>query len=357
MPVEQSIPPQGASLRGIARNGISTSGVNASDPPALVLHRGDLVEVLSPREILSTLDGEGRLEGLPFMPEMVAFCGRRYTVSRRADKICDTVDYSGSRRLHHGVILGELRCDGSAHDGCQAECRLFWKTAWLRRVSESSTPAPAFPADDVEALRARTAPFSRTVGEANGKTEITYRCQNTELPRATEFLSVWDPRPYVNEWLSGNVSLGHFLAVTSRAAITEPMRKLGMLPEVHLPGTAHKDERFAPLDLQPGEWVRVKSKEEIARTLTADGRSLGMWFDREMFPYCGGVYQVRQRITRFIHERNGKMMTPRTAPVTLEGVVCSGDRSTCRWFCPREIFPYWREFWLERVPPPANGSR
>jgi hypothetical protein len=38
-------------------------------------------------------------------------------------------------------------------------------------------------------------------------------------------------------------------------------------------------------------------------------------------------------------------------------VVCSGDRSICRWFCPREIYPYWREFWLERVAPPAKGSR
>ena len=109
--------------------------MNEADAPELVLHRGDLVEVRSPREILATLDAEGRLDGLPFMPEMISFCGRRYPVRRRADKICDTVDYSGSRRLHHGVILGELRCDGSAHDGCQAECRLFWKTAWLRLVS------------------------------------------------------------------------------------------------------------------------------------------------------------------------------------------------------------------------------
>jgi len=355
--VERSIPPQAASLRGIARNGISTSRVNETDASELVLHRGDLVEVRSPREILATLDADGRLDGLPFMPEMVSFCGRRYPVRRRADKICDTVDYSGSRRLHHGVILDELRCDGSEHDGCQAECRLFWKTAWLRPVSLDDRPAPPFPSEDAEALRARTTGFVRTVTESNGKREVTYRCQNTELPRATEYLSVWDPRPYVNEWLSRNVSLGHFLTVTTRAVIAEPMRKFGMLPEVHLPGTARKDERFPALDLKPGEWVRVKSREEIARTLTADGRSLGMLFDKEMLPYCGGVYQVRQRITRFIHERNGKMMTPRTAPVTLEGVVCSGDRSICRWFCPREIFPYWREFWLERVPPPANGSR
>jgi hypothetical protein len=344
-------------LRSVALSGNSTAGVKDEGGVELDLHRGDLVEVKSPREILETLDAEGRLDGLPFMPEMVAFCGQRLPVWRRADKICDTVDYSGSRRLRGGVILGELRCDGAGHDGCQAECRLMWKTAWLRPVRKETPPAPPFPAEDVELLRARCAAFTRSEVQADGKPQVTYRCQNTELPKCTEYLSVWDPRPYVNEWLSGNVSLGHFLKVTSRAAVTEPMRKLGLVPEIHLPGSAKKEDSFARLDLQPGDWVRVKSREEIARTLTPDGRSLGMWFDREMLPYCGGVYRVRQRISRFIHERNGKMMMPKTSPVTLEGVVCSGDRSICRWFCPREIYPYWREFWLERVPSPANGSR
>ena len=34
--------------------------------------RGDLVEVLSEREILATLDGRGALDGLPFMPAHTA---------------------------------------------------------------------------------------------------------------------------------------------------------------------------------------------------------------------------------------------------------------------------------------------
>jgi len=287
------------------------------------------------------------------MPEMIQYCGKRFRVWRRADKICDTVAYSGSRRVRDGVILGELRCDGSGHDGCQAECRIFWKTAWLLRVSADTPASPPILPEDVELLRARTLPYTRSTSERNGKAEPVYRCQNTDLPGCSELLNLWDPRPYINEYTSGNVSFGHFLKVTSRAAVTEPMRKLGFVREIYLPGTAKKDDRFPALDLQPGEWVRVKSKEEIARTLTADGRSLGMWFDREMFPYCGKVYQVRKRITRFIHEQNGRMLTPRTASVTLEGVVCSGDYSVCRWFCPREIFPYWREFWLERVAAPS----
>ncbi len=37
------------------------------------LRPGDCVEVLSPREILQTLDGDGTLDKLPFMPEMMEY--------------------------------------------------------------------------------------------------------------------------------------------------------------------------------------------------------------------------------------------------------------------------------------------
>jgi hypothetical protein len=41
------------------------------------------------------------------MPEMVVYCGRRLTVNRRADKICDTVMDTGSRRIPNVVLLLE----------------------------------------------------------------------------------------------------------------------------------------------------------------------------------------------------------------------------------------------------------
>ena len=100
--------------------------------PSDDLRRGDLVEVKDPAAILATLDEHGALEELPFMPEMAAFCGRRFVVERRAERLCDTVHYTGSRKPARSVFLDDLRCDGSAHDGCQAECRFIWKEAWLR---------------------------------------------------------------------------------------------------------------------------------------------------------------------------------------------------------------------------------
>src|SRR5262245_7411651 len=97
---------------------------------------GDVVRVRTKGEILATLDENGCLEGMPFMPEMLQFCGRSFRVAAVAHKTCDTVRKTTEpgRRLSSAVHLVGTRCDGSAHGGCEAECNLFWKDAWLERA-------------------------------------------------------------------------------------------------------------------------------------------------------------------------------------------------------------------------------
>src|SRR5437899_3292355 len=89
---------------------------------------GQLVEVLSAKEVLATLDQDGKLDGVPFMPEMLPFCGRPFRISQRADVTCHA---GRPRKLDSTVYLDRLCCDGSAHHGCQARCRLLWKESWL----------------------------------------------------------------------------------------------------------------------------------------------------------------------------------------------------------------------------------
>jgi hypothetical protein len=103
------------------------------------------------------------------------------------------------------------------------------------------------------------------------------------------------------------------------------------------------------LDLRPGELVQVKSYEEILETLSKKNRNRGMWFGPEMVPYCGSVRRVRARVERIINERTGKLMTLPGECLILEGVICRAQYSERRLFCPRNIFPYWREIWLKRV--------
>jgi hypothetical protein len=90
----------------------------------LDLRIGELVEVRSESEIFATLDEHGELDALPFMPEMLQFCGRRFRVDKLALKLCDTINGSGMYRMDHAVHLAGVRCDGQAHGGCQAGCRI-----------------------------------------------------------------------------------------------------------------------------------------------------------------------------------------------------------------------------------------
>ena len=75
---------------------------------------GDWVEVRSKEEILSTLDQNGRLEGLPFMPQMFRYCGQRFQVYKRAHKTCDTVSRTLCRAspIELGSSQSSLRWSG-----------------------------------------------------------------------------------------------------------------------------------------------------------------------------------------------------------------------------------------------------
>src|SRR6266481_7243949 len=96
---------------------------------------GDWAEVRSRGDILATLDKNGCLDNLPFMPEMFAYCGRRFRVYKSAHKTCDTVNDSKGLRMKDAVHLDGVRCDGQSHGGCEASCLIFWKTAWLRKLN------------------------------------------------------------------------------------------------------------------------------------------------------------------------------------------------------------------------------
>ncbi len=54
-------------------------------------------------------------------------------------------------------------------------------------------------------------------------------------------------------------------------------------------------------------------------------------------------------------EHTGKLIEIKSDCIILEGVVCAADYHR---FCPRGIYSYWREIWLERVDnSTGNGSR
>jgi hypothetical protein len=311
------------------------------------LKPGDLVEVRPPAEILSTLDEEGSVDAMPFMPEMLRYAGQRFTVTRRVEKICDTVSggFPRSLRMRDTVLLDDVRCDGSAHGGCQAGCKLYWKEEWLRRVEPGleSAPGDTDPLADLEKLVGEATVAAHS---ADGSSVESYRCQATEALRASEPLSRYDLRQYIRELTAGNIGFLRLLRIAARGLRTAIGRRLRLLSWSPLPTAGTPAPTQAGSQLEPGDMVEVRSRDEIARTVDADGKTRGLAFDWEMLPFCGGCYRVKDRVERIIDETTGRMIEISSDCLILEGVVCSGEHSTGRWCCPREIYPYWREAWL-----------
>ncbi len=343
----------------------------------MTLAAGDWIEVRSKEEILATLDEGGRLEGLPFMPEMLRFCGGHFQVFKSAQKTCsETVGPSGlvyvSRSLNATVHLHH-RCDGSAHGGCQAGCVMFWKEAWLK---------PLRPGSSIGAEMGRTAAIDKKAGACTEEViyaaaasrgldnHVRYTCQATQLMVASRPLKLWEFGQYVDAVRSRNNSVTavlkalvyviYYYGTLARSPrLGAPSRWFydrfqSIWGGVPFPRKAGRIDPGQPhprvdLDLQPGDLVRVKSYEEILKTVDRNATNRGLSFDAELVPYCGKLFRVRTRIERFIDEKTGRMRNMKTPAVILENVYCHSLYSGQRVLCPRAVFLWWREIWLEKV--------
>jgi hypothetical protein len=326
--------------------------------------RGDAVTVRSLDEILATLDADAKLEGLPFMPEMVPLCGRTFRVHRRAEKTC--VEGIGIRGMKNTVLLDGLRCDGSAHDGCQRGCLFFWNEAWLKPAEEGQQvvdrgqwtvnrepscrrplngPDPSLAAG-LSPLTPAVHPSSFILHPSQLPTTKSDRffCQSTELANATADYSVGKWQGFIRDFRLGELTLRRFAYVLWRALHNRLWRRLRGHDFYQIVGPQTKTVA-TELNLQPGELVEIKSFAEIKATLDANGRNRGLSFEPEMALQCGRRYRVATPVRTIILEATGKM-AKLSNTVILEGLVCQG---ICATNCPRANFLYWREIWLKRV--------
>ena len=301
------------------------------------LRTGDWVQIRTPLEIAQTLDADGMLEGLPFMPEMLEFCGQHARTARRAEKTC--IEYPGGgykiREFlnNNTVLLDGLRCSGNYHDGCQRACMIFWKKSWLRKVDPQEV-APSADCSVTADLRAKL----KTMASPN-----RYVCQSTELARATQPL----PRKRVFLKCLYEIHSGSRGVFEMTMLVIAPLwRKVTQrIPRRQLSGSL-KRTPVGNLALQPGEWVTIKPAPEIAQTLDNRGRNRGLTCDYGMSNHSGGNFRVRHRLDRMISEATGEMRHVE-ATVVLDGLNC-----TCANVvggCPRQDFIYWREIWLDRI--------
>lgn len=308
--------------------GVSSNGSSVSER----FMPGDLVEVRSVPEILSTLDGKGTLENLPFMPEMLAFTGRQFRVASNAFKTC--VDDQDMRQLSDTLFLEEVRCDGSSHGGCDRGCLIFWKTEWLKPAGTNS-----------ETAETSGGTLSTTDLVALAQQDGRSFCQSSEIINASQPLPWWDAKQYLWDLKYNRVPFVRFtqslfIAFYNKVASRAKLRTWGAVT-----GTQTARNRSKPLNLQRGELVRVKPLSAIKETLDTEGKNQNLLFAAAMTKFCGQVLRVRGRVENIVLEATQDQRQIKDT-VVLEGATCDG---VCHRLCPRQSFLFWRECWLERV--------
>jgi hypothetical protein len=200
--------------------------------------------------------------------------------------------------------------------------------------------------------------------------EVRYFCQVTEHLAATEPLRplamwhfvedvrtrnakaqhVWKVIGLHLVWRLRNLGFGWRVAVWFYARIH---RLLTGRPDPFREGLTHKGVPTPEenLDLKPGEFVEVKSHDEILQTVNVGLRNRGLAYNKELTPVCGGKFCVAQRIIRIIKEKSGRMITIRNTCIKLDGVYWQALYTDYSLLCSRRVTPYFREAWLRRTAP------
>lgn len=135
-------------LRRLVSPRVKSQSAKSSMDVPLGLQAGELVRVKSAAEIAATLDASSSLRGLTFLPAMTQFCGHRYTVLKRMERMF--LEESGTvRKLKNTVLLKDVACDGLLMR-CDRSCLFYWREAWLKRVEDPGEADVNEPAEAID---------------------------------------------------------------------------------------------------------------------------------------------------------------------------------------------------------------
>jgi len=112
------------------------------------------------------------------------------------------------------------------------------------------------------------------------------------------------------------------------------------------PRSANVTVKTEILDFESGEWVKVRSAEEIFAMLDEKGKFRGLFFMPEMLKFCGKKFRVYKKVKIISLESTWRDEEIDQPPVFFEGVYCDGEFHEG---CDRSYFCFWREIWLKRI--------
>ena len=102
------------------------------------------------------------------------------------------------------------------------------------------------------------------------------------------------------------------------------------------------------LDINPGDLVNVRSKDEIRDMLDDREKYKGCLFIDEMYEHCNKTYEVLKKIDYFFDEARQEICKCKDT-VVLEGVLCSGRQRLYSRSCDRNCFFFWHTAWLKKL--------
>ena len=174
----------------------------------------------------------------------------------------------------------------------------------------------------------------------------TIECQIKDVPAISDGLAYKPPVPFLKRI---RLMIARHLGPRFKRSLKRTISYYldWMDVHIHKPKVANPtNTEYSPLNLQPGDLVRVRSKEEILLTLDRWYHLRGCGFMPEMFPYCGTTKRVLKPVHRFIDERDRQVKKAKGI-VLLEDAICQGTDEFGP--CDRSCFYFWREEWLEKV--------
>ncbi len=108
------------------------------------------------------------------------------------------------------------------------------------------------------------------------------------------------------------------------------------------------------LGLKTGEWVEVRSRDELLATLDKNGRLDELPLMPQMLGLCGQRFQVRKRAHKLCDTANNTGGRKMSSAVFLDDLRCDG---VAYGGCELRCLILWKEAWLKRVEPGGAGGR
>jgi hypothetical protein len=123
--------------------------------------------------------------------------------------------------------------------------------------------------------------------------------------------------------------------------------KIYLKPQFDINQT-NKIDKYNKVPINPGDTVKILSKERIITLLDYRGIYKGCPFIEEMYDHCNNEYKVLKEASYFYDEIKQKLCKVKDI-VVLEGTICSGKQKLYKDTCDLRCYFFWHKDWLERV--------